>query len=787
MAEVIELPRRPHTRPGDQSAGAVERTGQKTKRLAADSDLAEDRQAREQALDVTRSWIVEAPAGSGKTGLLLQRYLKLLGSTLVTEPEQVLAITFTRAATEEIRSRIVQELESAAQDQPVETPFAQATRDLAKAALARDQERGWGLREDVERIRVRSIDSVSGEIARMLPLTRGGGTTARPVEDATSLYRKAARRTLLMLGGPDAQLSDAVRLLLLHRDGNVGSCEGLIAEMLGAREQWGGLVPTRAEDLADERLEAQTRPQLDRALDLAICAGLTRVIHALPAGFLETLTRLAAQLSERPGYQGGMSPIALCRGRETPPEALADHLEHWRALTHLLIAPTTEAWRRGFNSNVVKFIAEKRDKELLRELIDVVRDDAEAHAAICALSCLPPARYPEEQWTVTKALLRVLQRALVELKAVFAEENECDFIEPALVARALLRERGAAGYEAARGVALRHLLVDEMQDTSTGQYELLELLTAGWEAGGRTLFLVGDPKQSIYLFRQARVERFVRTLREQRLGRLPVGRLRLSANFRSETGLVSGFNEIFSRIFPAEIRRDDEIVYAPAEATRPRSEAGKGGEVWHTAAIGEPQALQRERARQMPRRQARDIREIIAAWRRTPLPPGRTEPWTIAVLVASRRELKPIVAALRQPLGDGPIPFRAINVEPLGERPEILDLVALTRALEHVADRAAWWALLRAPWCGLMLRDLHVLAGADDPDFAQQTVPELLQERGHLLAGESHTRLQHLRRVLAAALEHMERVPLPELVERTWRALGGDAYLDVPALANSRQ
>ena len=116
----------------------------------------------------------------------------------------------------------------------------------------------------------------------------------------------------------------------------------------------------------------------------------------------------------------------------------------------------------------------------------------------------------------------------LELQLVFAERGECDFAELGLLAKtALRREGGVHDLEAALGMKLQHLLVDEMQDTSTSQYELIELLTQSWDGHSQTVFLVGDPKQSIYLFRQARVERFVRTMLTEQLGDLPVGCLRL--------------------------------------------------------------------------------------------------------------------------------------------------------------------------------------------------------------------------------------------------------------------
>ena len=178
---------------------------------------------REQALDVSRSWIVEAPAGSGKTGLLIQRCLKLLAAEDVTRPEQVLAITFTRLATEEIRDRLMEALRTAAAGEEIRSEFDRETRSLALSVLRQDAALGWGLLRDPRRLNVRTIDSVCEEIARSLPLLSGGGGGLRPTEDAGRYYREAARRTLLELGGPDHDLTLALENLLLHRDGNLGT------------------------------------------------------------------------------------------------------------------------------------------------------------------------------------------------------------------------------------------------------------------------------------------------------------------------------------------------------------------------------------------------------------------------------------------------------------------------------------------------------------------------------------------------------------------------------------
>ncbi len=746
--------------------------------------LPPDHREREQALDITQSWIVEAPAGSGKTGLLIQRYLKLLTDEQVSQPEQVLAITFTEKATSEIRERVLDQLEAAREPDTSKSHFDRTTRALAEAVLERDAAMGWGLLERPRRLNVRTIDSICGEIARTLPVLSGSGGVKAPVTEPWPLYREAARRTIQQLGGADAALSEALRTVLLHRDGNLGDVERLIAEMLQWRDQWGGLIP-----LSHTYRDHEIREKLERTLREIVSRGLADLAERVPADFLSDLAELASSLAEADPYGCAVSPIAVCRNRGIP-GIEAHELQHWRALIHLLVSPSRWTWRKSFTKNHLKFEVSPGERRRLQELRDRIEHDDDVLEAMRRVDRLPPARYPEEQWAVAKALFRVLSRALAELQIVFSEKGECDFAEFGLLARAALKsDDGVAAFETALGMRFRHLLIDEMQDTSTGQYELVELLTQGWHGGGQTIFLVGDPKQSIYLFRQARVERFVETMRTRCLGELPLGCLRLTANFRSQSRLIDAFNEDFSLLFPADsASRPEDIPFVQASAIRGPAAPQVHDVVWHAEALApglQGDSLRTERQRRAEQ-EAQQIRLIIREWRARPLPEGRAKPWRIAVLVQSRNHLTRIVAALKEDAEGGPIPFRAVEIEELSERPEILDLFALTRALLHPADRVAWLAVLRAPWCGLSLADLYTLAGGDDPKWQKRSMEESIAERGHELSEASCQRLMRVWEVIQAAMKQRARLPLAQWVERTWRSLGGDAYMTDTEMINAR-
>ena len=177
-----------------------------------------DATERERALDPHESFLVQAPAGSGKTELLALRYLALLPT--VEEPEQVLAITFTRKATAEMRVRVLNALEKASHgEDPSASAHEQEVHRLAKAALTHAQAHGWQLTEQTQRLNIQTIDSLALSIAYQTPLLSRLGGQLTPVDEATPLYALAAERTLAQLGNTtEPELADALADILAILD-----------------------------------------------------------------------------------------------------------------------------------------------------------------------------------------------------------------------------------------------------------------------------------------------------------------------------------------------------------------------------------------------------------------------------------------------------------------------------------------------------------------------------------------------------------------------------------------
>lgn len=695
------------------------------------------------AIDPGDSFIVQAPAGSGKTELLIQRFLALLGR--VQRPEEILAITFTRKAAGEMRARLLQALERAKGPRP-EASHAAQTWDLAAKALERDRQRRWSLLENPALLAIQTIDSFDASLVRRMPwLSRFGGPTAIG-ENSDELYRQAAESLLTRLGGTQPGGAN-IALLLEHLDNRLDLLRNLLMSLLARRDQW-----LRHVIWNDPEAERQA---LQRALQSRVEAQLQTLARAIPAAMqaeLLSLGRYAANSLP----QGAQRPLGCLKDALSFPQPRMEELPLWLGLADLLLT-STGSWRKKLDKNC-GFPADKGGKaparkQAMQQLLNTLQASPGAEACLAQVRNLPDPVYPEEQWRVLRALVALLPLAVAELWLVFREQGTADFAEIALKALdALGSEQQPTELLLKLDARINHILVDEFQDTSYLQNGLLEKLTCGWTPGdGRTLFVVGDPMQSIYRFREAEVGLFLQA-RTNGIGSLRLTPLTLCANFRSQQGIVSWVNQAFSVVFPEEEDASRGAVsYAAAEAVHP--------------ALPEAAVSLHPFAERDDQLEATRVIELVQQARS--ISPGQT----IAILVRSRSHLSQILNALR---GAG-LRYRAQDIDPLEERPVIRDLLALTRALLHPADRLAWMAVLRAPWCGLILQDLHALCGLDP----LRTVPELLADSEVLagLSADGQSRASRVWEVLHRGQQRRGRLSLRRLVEGCWLALGAPAAL----------
>lgn len=712
--------------------------------------LRADELARIEALDVGKSLIVQAPAGSGKTELLIQRYLRLL--TVVDNPEEVLAITFTRKAAAEMKVRVLQALLRAQRGESPGEPHEQITAAAANAVLTRDKILGWQIVANPRRMRIQTLDALNASISRMQPLTGGASVANAVAGDAEmrALYRSAAAATLdwLAESGPT---SVAVKDVLTHVDNNTGIYIAYLARMLETRDQW---LPFIGTGQIDEPDNAALRKSLENRLAGVVDEHLQRASDAFPAEAVPELLPLATYAARNLLDAGaGEHPITALEALQALPHASGESLPEWRGIAELLLTLKGE-WRKQVNKNQGFPPGDDGQKDTLKELLESLAGDDELRALLHGVRVLPPARYSDEQWSVLLALFHLLPIAVAELQQLFSTNRVTDYIEIALAANnAVGTAENPGDIALLLDYQVQHVLIDEMQDTSRAQYRMLEALTGGWQPDdGRTLFCVGDPMQSIYRFRNAEVAQFLLAQRKG-IGDLRLEPLLLRQNFRSAEFLVHWFNTVFPLVLPEKDEPSRGAV-SYAEAVPARKTEGN----CHVYPVfgGQPETEAEEGCR--------IITQVLA----------QNPDDTVAVLVRGRTQLTTLLPRLRS----AGIAYQSVDIDRLTDLPEIIDVLALTRAMVHPCDRLAWLAILRSPWIGWHWCDLHELVRND----TQSTVWELLNDHDRLagLSEDAQQSLASARPVLESMFQVSRSGSLRDRVERAWLQLGGPAILERP-------
>lgn len=716
---------------------------------AAEHLLQDDRQARIDSLDVTRSFIVQAPAGSGKTELLIQRYLKLL--TIVEDPEEVIAITFTKRASAEMLLRVSDALRKQMHGDVPASEHEQVTADLAAKVLHRSETLNWQLLDNPRRLRIVTLDALNASISRAQPLTSSAvGHRIVVGAEQQAIHHAAAVATLDWLG-EDGGLKAATVNVLRHVDNNTALYTAYVAQMLGSRDQWLPFIGSGTLTTAEA---ARLRSQLEDNLTLTVATHLQRVHKRFQTGPYDELPVLLDFAAANIGKSDPAENSIRCLlGISDLPSADANELPRWRGIADLLMTQKGQ-FRKRVDKRQGFPATDKPRKESMQVLLqDLSNDDAMAADLFGVLS-LPPIEYDDEQWQVLLALFKLLPLAVTELQHLFAEQGIADHTEVALNAGAALGD-----VENPTDVALlldyrvAHLLVDEMQDTSAAQYRLLETLTAGWQPDdGKTLFCVGDPMQSIYRFRNAQVGQFM-FAQESGIGTVALQPLLLRRNFRSGENLVEWFNSVFPAIFAAD------------------NDARRGA-VAYSASIPVEQHKGQGSCRTLALFGSDTDAEASAGYRAIAATLEAFPDDDMAVLVRGRTQLPQLLSNLR---ANG-IPYRAIEIDRLTDLPEIIEVLALTRATAHLGDRIAWLGLLRSPLIGLAWSDLLQLVKND----SRTTVFEAISDAETIsrLSEPGRAALERSRSVLSTLVEPRRSQSLRDTIERAWLELGGAALHD---------
>ena len=659
---------------------------------------AEDRAA---ALRPRASCIVQAPAGSGKTTLLVNRFAALL--TGVETPEQILAITFTRKAAAEMRQRVLALLD----DQQDAT---------AAAIRARDQALGWRLAANPSRLQIQTIDSFAMSLTGRLPLASGFDRRTRLVEDGAPLYEAAARQVLNRLFEDDPLSAEIGRFLALNGN-DAGKARRLLVEMLGRRDQWLDAVTAVAAD------REAARTVLERSVRALVGSVIDGVEQAVPSALREELA--------------WMIDFAAAHGNALP-------TSFWTAASALCMTQAGQfrkrlSQREGFPANADC----KDEKQRALDAIDGLRRRA-LEARFKALSILPATEFSERQIDDLLSVCTVLVLAVQDLSNAMRSERCTDFTELNLAARRALRWDDEAPTELAMALdyRIRHVLIDEFQDTSIAQFDLLGLLVEGWSGEADTsLFAVGDPMQSIYRFRDADVGLFYRAAAEG-INSVRLKPLRLTANFRSAPGLVDWFNRTFALIMGHQMDRlAGRVPYGESTAEAP----GEGG--------AEVRLFDDH---------AEEIEALVARIQALACADPDS---SIGLLVRGRNQLPQILEALRC----ANIDWQATDIDPLAETPAVTDLLSLAGALADPTDALAWLSVLRAPWVGLDLPDLERAATLEAFGL------EALRALTAALSPSGARRLQRLTEALGRWLPLRYERPPRSSLEAIWLECGGAA------------
>jgi len=783
----------------------LNRNGSNLKQINIEHANVIDQDVRDELLSVSESYIVQAPAGSGKTELLTQRILALL--SVVSRPENILAITFTRKAASEMKERVISALIFADNtSESPRTPHELARWSLAKKVLERDKEKQWNLIANPNRLKLLTIDSLSANLTGALPLLSQTGMLPSIAENADIYFKQASQAMLEHIedgdGDGDGKLghiSSHIKVLLKHKDNNLKQLVDLVSQLLAKRLQW--LPRISNSDIEDVFSTKTIKNSLERIVE----EKLLEIYSAIPLNIISELPPLLNQASSQLQEKKNIKNLQSLDVVESISLPSSNDLTLWKAIAELLLTATKTKpsfYKSATKTNGFPPPADainddqenefKINKEMMKNILKDCSKCTNLEYILNESRYLPDVSNGFDS-EVLESLLALLPLAVAHLKLVFKEHNVLDFSELSIASlNALGTEDNPTDIALAMDYRIEHILVDEFQDTSSPQIDLLKLLTSGWDySSNKTLFLVGDPMQSIYRFRDANVSLFMH-IAEFGIGQVHPVYKQLKVNFRSNENIIDWVNRQFQSIMPAV---NDLTLSAVSYATSTAFQKASPMSFVKSYLTVDAEDNQD---------QANEILRVIQEHllENENYQSGRSLK-TLAILARSRNHLKEIIFLLNQ----NGIPYQAIDIEPLSSKMAVQDVVSLALALTDNYDQISWLACLRSPWFSLELDDMTKVmrvmglknytllndgldSGKKENEYCDKnnfvlSIPETisrLMTRSSLndsLSDRGKARCMKLMPILMSAIEQKGKKPFQKWLYGCFEAVGGLLQVDM--------
>jgi len=681
-----------------------------------------DSSARAFAVDPSNNVVLEASAGTGKTSVLVARYVNLLEAGI--DPSNILAITFTRKAAAEMRERILVALRTAAE----------------RSELSRSR---WAeLRDRLGDIAISTIDAFCLSLLREFPLEADldPGFDMADETEVPRLIEASLDRALRILTGlartdPDVALVFAQLGISRTRDG----LAALLSRRLVARSALDRFLARGPSDLNAEVVCCAAVDRLEAALS-GIPGGANRFLDDGPVG--------------HPRYQ------LLVRELKRLPELRAASNADIRAVLDRVAAHFLTQDRKPRKSNAIHpYKADHYPNEAASK-----RHRAAVIAVGPLIEDVVFAFNRDLNVVLARGVRRMFEVALAQYRRTLDDRSVLDFSDVLDRALELLRRMDEFSQSRFRLEArYHHVLVDEFQDTSRAQWELVALLVQSWGEGlglstQPSIFIVGDRKQSIYRFRDAEsavlqeAARYIQALRPHGDPKRSIAR-----SFRAVPALLSFVNELFSEISDPD-PGGGRFTYAESDRF-PIDDGEHPGAISHAVrspvlgviASNDPIACATGVAQEI----ARILREDSVRDKKTGVP-RQARPGDIAVLFRSRASHREFERELELQR----IPTYVYKGLGFFDADETKDLMALIRFLANPVSNLRAAAFLRSRFLRVSDPGLARLA----PHLADALAAESAAEGA--LDEEDRRVLQLARNFVPQWLDQVDRVPPAELLDR---------------------